>query len=71
MQQAMAISELKTSSVVFGDGREESVDTIVLCTGYLYSFPFLHPLCHVTIGKAGVTPLYKHIIHTSLHAAAI
>jgi hypothetical protein len=35
------VRELKPSSVVFADGREEEVDLIVWATGYERAFPFL------------------------------
>lgn len=33
--------ELKKDSVIFEDGSEEKVDTILFCTGYKFKFPFL------------------------------
>jgi hypothetical protein len=33
----------KEKLVTFGDGSQEKIDTIVLCTGYKFSFPFLNP----------------------------
>ncbi|CAI2366805.1 unnamed protein product [Moneuplotes crassus] len=37
------IDEIKEDSVVFGDGSEEQIDTIIYATGYKYSFPFIDP----------------------------
>ncbi|CAI2366935.1 unnamed protein product [Moneuplotes crassus] len=37
------IAEIKEHSVVFGDGSEEQIDTIIYATGYKYSFPFIDP----------------------------
>ncbi|KAL6044837.1 Flavin-containing monooxygenase [Balamuthia mandrillaris] len=54
---------------------EEVVDTILLCTGYLYHYPFLSRSCGVELtpaegdspsqvqGGVRVKPLYKHIFH--------
>mmetsp|Transcript_34040 Transcript_34040/g.39285 ORF Transcript_34040/g.39285 Transcript_34040/m.39285 type:complete len:196 (-) Transcript_34040:30-617(-) len=30
-------------TVIFGDGSRETIDTVVYCTGYKFSFPFLDP----------------------------
>lgn len=44
------------------------VDVILLCTGYLYSFPFLDTTCHPKIENRVVWPLYKHMIHIDFPA---
>ena len=42
-----------------------AVDTLLLCTGYHYTFPFLSPECGVNVSEEErVTPLWKHLIHT-------
>ena len=41
------------------------MDTILLCTGYHYTFPFLSPECGVNVSEdERVTPLWKHLTHT-------
>ena len=57
--------------VSFEDGQSRTVDEIILCTGYKYSYPFLSEECGVTVQNAGrrVAPLYKHtfnIVHPSM-----
>ncbi|XP_018577185.1 senecionine N-oxygenase [Anoplophora glabripennis] len=49
--------------VEFVDGSCCGFDVILLCTGYKYSFPFLHESCGVTADDNYIQPLYKHMIH--------
>lgn len=62
--QQVGIERLTKDSVVFLNGEEEKIDTLVFCTGYRYKFPFLSESCDIHIEDERVTPLYKHIIHT-------
>ena len=56
-----------TRTVYFTDGKERCVDSIILATGYIYSFPFLTEDCEIKIKKGKrVTPLYQHTFN-SLH----
>ena len=64
ISQKPSIREVKESSVVFENGEELPVDSLLLCTGYKFVFPFLTAECHVDIQGERVTPLYKHLIHT-------
>jgi dimethylaniline monooxygenase (N-oxide forming) len=41
VQPRPAVAELKGTSVTFADGRTEAIDTIIYCTGYAPSTPFL------------------------------
>lgn len=50
-------------SVVLDDGSVLHVDTIMLCTGYHYSFPFLSEDCGITVRNHRVQPLYKHVFN--------
>lgn len=55
--------------VVFAEGEERFVDSIVLCTGYQYEFPFLEPASGVRVVDRRVAGLYKHTfsaLHPSL-----
>ncbi|XP_046544678.1 flavin-containing monooxygenase FMO GS-OX4-like [Haliotis rubra] len=63
--EVKGIKSFNTHSVVFLDGQEQQVDTVIFCTGYKNTYPFLTDDCHVKV-QAGsrVTPLYKHLIHT-------
>ena len=49
--------------VEFVDGSCCSFDSIIYCTGYKYSFPFLHESCGVIVEDKLVQPLYKHMVH--------
>ena len=51
-------------TVLFEDGQERKVDSILLCTGYIISFPFLHDDCSILVRNNRVTHLYKHIFNT-------
>ncbi|PNT66357.1 hypothetical protein BRADI_3g10572v3, partial [Brachypodium distachyon] len=52
--------------VVFGDGSVVVADTIIYCTGYNYSFPFLDTAGAVTIDENCVGPLFEHVFPPSL-----
>lgn len=65
VEEVPAISEVKDNgNVQFTNNQERQVDSIILATGYLYSFPFLTEEAGVNVlnGKR-VTPLYKHIFN--------
>lgn len=49
--------------IVLEDDSEVEVDTVILATGYHYTFPFLHPDCQVRVKERRVGPLYKHLIN--------
>ncbi len=63
------VTQVKGRSIVYRDAtgveHEEEVDAILLCTGYLYSLPFLHASCGITIDdvKGRVQPVYKHVVN--------
>ncbi|XP_048535967.1 flavin-containing monooxygenase FMO GS-OX-like 8 [Triticum urartu] len=53
--------------VVFGGGGSGVLaDTIIYCTGYNYSFPFLHTAGAVTVDDNRVGPLFEHVFPPSL-----
>ncbi|XP_066152346.1 senecionine N-oxygenase-like isoform X2 [Euwallacea fornicatus] len=54
---------LNFNKVEFVDGSCCCFDAILFCTGYRYSFPFLHESCEITIDDNHIQPLYKHMIH--------
>ena len=41
-----------------------NVHSIIFCTGYKYSFPFLEPECGIKVTDNRVTSLYQHIFST-------
>lgn len=54
---------LEDGMVLLNDGTMLRVDTILLCTGYEYSFPFFSDDCRITVSNNRVQPLYKHIFN--------
>ncbi|KAJ9163566.1 hypothetical protein P3X46_023217 [Hevea brasiliensis] len=53
--------------VVFADGSQVTADTILYCTGYTYTFPFLDTKGMVSVEDGGrVGPLYEHTFPPSL-----
>ena len=64
VHQIVALSLIKSNSILLEDGCEVDVDTILMCTGYAYSYPFLGDKCGITVGRDRITPLDKHLIHT-------
>ncbi len=54
------IEKITSDEVIFKDGQSEKIDTIVLCTGYQISFPFLN------IELKNPRDLYKQIFHNDL-----
>lgn len=61
--QKPLIFGLAEKSVVFQDGSTEEIDEILLCTGYLYSFPFFSSNCGITVTNNNIYPLFKHIVN--------
>lgn len=51
------------NEVEFSDGSCCRFDTILFCTGYRYSFPFLNESCGITVKNNHIQPLYKHMIN--------
>lgn len=65
MTQVSGIKSFRPpSTFVLNDNSEVEVDSILMCTGYEFSFPFLDPSCHVQSTGKQVNPLYKHMFHT-------
>lgn len=52
--------------VVFADGSCVVADTIIYCTGYWYSFPFLETAGRVTVDDNRAGPLFEHTFPPSL-----
>lgn len=50
----------------FIDGSEDDFDVIFYCTGYRYSFPFLHKDCRIEIVENHIAPLYKHMVNIEM-----
>ncbi|XP_052179780.1 flavin-containing monooxygenase FMO GS-OX-like 9 [Diospyros lotus] len=52
--------------VLFVDGSWVTADTVIYCTGYSYSFPFLDTKGTVVVEDGRVGPLYEHTLPPSL-----
>ncbi|BDD76850.1 NAD(P)-binding domain-containing protein [Streptomyces violaceoruber] len=55
-----AIASFESDRVVFTDGSSEAADTVVYCTGFHMTFPFLPPGCPVAAD--GAVELYRRIV---------
>lgn len=60
--QKPSIVRMTETTAVFTDGTEAEVDSVIFCTGYKYSFPFLQEGL-INTENERVTPLYKHMVH--------
>ncbi|XP_066288489.1 uncharacterized protein [Branchiostoma lanceolatum] len=63
--QSPGIKSFRSRTVEFKNGEELDADAVIYCTGYNYSFPFLTPECRVFAERGRVSPLFKHIVHTT------
>jgi len=57
------IAEIHQSKVTFSDGTTVVADAILLCTGYVYKYPFLADSIVTSSGHV-VQPLYKHLFYS-------
>lgn len=58
------VESISGSTAILEDGSTiDQLDTIIMCTGYRPSFPFLAEKCKVKVDDGHVTPLYKHVVH--------
>ncbi|XP_042459910.1 flavin-containing monooxygenase FMO GS-OX-like 8 isoform X1 [Zingiber officinale] len=53
-------------TVLFADGSSVVADTILYCTGYSYSFPFLDTKGIIHVDENRIGPLYEHTFPPSL-----
>ncbi|XP_074574494.1 flavin-containing monooxygenase FMO GS-OX-like 9 [Curcuma longa] len=53
-------------TVLFADGSSVVADTILYCTGYSYSFPFLDTKGVINVDENRIGPLYEHTFPPSL-----
>ena len=61
--QTPAIQSFTAEGVVLTSGEILKVDSVIFCTGYLYTFPFLSESCQITVKDGYINSLYKHIIN--------
>lgn len=58
-----AMTEIVGSNLVkTSDGEIYEVDSIILCTGYLYDFPFMDDGVKISNCNQRLYPLYKHLV---------
>lgn len=50
-------------SFVFKDGSLAAADVLLLCTGYIYAFPFLNSESGICVADGVVKTLYKHLFN--------
>lgn len=63
--QTAGIDHFSEKIVHLKDGSEVEVDSVMFCTGYKYTFPFLKQFSDLKIFDGRVYPLFKHIVHVS------
>ena len=67
VQPVPQVKQLKEHSVIVENGEEYNIDSIILCTGYKYSFPFLperyQPMTSEDEQFQRLSRLYKMTVH--------
>ncbi|XP_044744630.1 flavin-containing monooxygenase FMO GS-OX5-like isoform X2 [Coccinella septempunctata] len=62
MLQKPPVKEIIGKTVEFLDGSSEQIDDIIVCTGYVYNYPFLNAKCGITVDDNYVRGLYKELV---------
>lgn len=57
------LQKINETGGTFQDNSTCSVDTILYCTGFKYSYPFLNEECGIFVKDNHVQPLFKHLIN--------
>lgn len=57
------VISLTETGANFADGSFEDFTTVLYCTGYQYTFPFISVDCGIAVDDNYVNPLYKHCIN--------
>ncbi|CAL8126528.1 unnamed protein product [Orchesella dallaii] len=58
------VTSAKENSFITATGNEIECDVLLLCSGYVYDFPFLSPDCGITVEEGKyIYPLYRHMIN--------
>jgi len=67
VQQSVGIDHMTSDAAILKNGERAEVDTLILCTGYRFAFPFLSDDCKPAILHDGqvVDGLYWHLIHAA------
>ena len=73
VQQKVGIERMTSGAAILKNGELVEADTLVLCTGYRYSFPFLSDDCRPAVLHEGQTvdALYLHLIHARFPTMSI
>ncbi|XP_065913296.1 flavin-containing monooxygenase 3-like isoform X2 [Dysidea avara] len=70
VKQFVEVEQVQQDGVVlFKDGKTLLPDSIILCNGYDFSFPFLDEMCGLTLDSRRLHPLHKHVfnaVHPSM-----
>ncbi|XP_020709860.2 flavin-containing monooxygenase FMO GS-OX5-like [Athalia rosae] len=61
--EKLGVSGIEGRRINFKDGSSVTADVFIYCTGYEYSFPFLHESCGISVDDSYVYPLYRHLIN--------
>ena len=62
--QASGIREVVSDGAILDNNDFIQADTMIICTGYHYFFPFLSPNCQLEVTNDEVVyPLYKHLVN--------
>ena len=67
VEQKVGIDRMTSDAALLKNGERVEADTLVLCTGYRFAFPFLSDDCRPAILDDGrvVDGLYLHLIHAA------
>ncbi|XP_045459986.1 flavin-containing monooxygenase FMO GS-OX-like 4 isoform X2 [Harmonia axyridis] len=60
--EKVPLKEIIGKKGVFEDQSIELIDDIIMCTGYVYNYPFLSEKCQITVDDNYVRGLYKEIV---------
>ncbi|CAL7938279.1 unnamed protein product [Xylocopa violacea] len=63
MIEVLGVERIERDKIFLKDQTSVTADVFMFCTGYQYSFPFLHENCGIKVDDNFVTPLYKHLIN--------
>ncbi|XP_055332971.1 uncharacterized protein LOC129584702 [Paramacrobiotus metropolitanus] len=63
IEEVTDIGKIGANYITFSEGYTHPIHAIILCTGFLFDFPFLSKECEVTVTRGRVFPMYKHMMH--------
>ncbi|XP_076076111.1 trimethylamine monooxygenase-like [Mytilus galloprovincialis] len=70
IEKNYAAKSITNSSLILANREEIEIDSLILCTGYRYRFPFLSEDI-LSIDDEHVSPLYKHVLHLDYHSLMV